>query len=484
MSVTLIIPTTFRTYTERQSEIELSGNTVKEVVDNLIEKYPEIKRIIIDSNEQPFSYLNIFIGSKNIKQLQGYESPVRDGDTVVIIPAIAGGSGVKSVLGDNPGEKLDNDEILRYSRHLLLKEVGVKGQKKLKAAKVLIIGMGGLGAPLVQYLAAAGVGTLGVVDFDEVDATNLQRQVIHRTRDIGRPKVSSAKDYVRAINPKIKVETYNYKLDADNILDLIKQYDVIADATDNYVARYLISDACAIAGKPDVFAAIYQFEGQVTVFYNEYGPCYRCLYPAPPPAGLIPTCSQGGVLGVLGGIVGSYQANEVIKLIVGGGEPLIGKVLTIDAWHNRFFIFDVEKDPNCYICGHTGEERKLDTIDYLELCGLTPKNDEEPVEPIEAKELKKRIDNGDQLTIVDVREPHERAIVTFPNAVVIPIGQLERRKNELNPDIDTIFICKEGKRSILAINTLREAGYKGKCYNLKDGINSWGRDVDPSFPQY
>ena len=344
MSVTLIIPTTFRTYTERQSEIELSGNTVKEVVDNLIEKYPEIKRIIIDSNEQPFSYLNIFIGSKNIKQLQGYESPVRDGDTVVIIPAIAGGSGVKSVLGDNPGEKLDNDEILRYSRHLLLKEVGVKGQKKLKAAKVLIIGMGGLGAPLVQYLAAAGVGTLGVVDFDEVDATNLQRQVIHRTRDIGRPKVSSAKDYVRAINPKIKVETYNYKLDADNILDLIKQYDVIADATDNYVARYLISDACAIAGKPDVFAAIYQFEGQVTVFYNEYGPCYRCLYPAPPPAGLIPTCSQGGVLGVLGGIVGGILMlkigiNKALWLFgIGQIVTILGYVLIAHVWKHPDFI--------------------------------------------------------------------------------------------------------------------------------------------------
>lgn len=482
MSSTLIIPTSFRKYTEHQSEFSFDGNTVKEVIKGLIEKYPDVKKLIVNDQDQLLPYLNVFIGSKNIKQLEGIDSAVGNGDVIVIIPAIAGGA-YKSVIDDRPVEKLDNDEILRYSRHLLLREVGVKGQKKLKVAKVLVVGMGGLGAPLVQYLAAAGVGTIGIVDFDEVDATNLQRQVIHRTRDIGRPKVASAKDYIRGINPKVKIEAYNMKLDADNILDLIEQYDVVADATDNYVARYLISDACAIAGKPDVFAAIYQFEGQVTVFYEGYGPCYRCLYSAPPTAGLIPTCSQGGVLGVLGGIVGSYQANEVIKLIVGGGEPLIGKVLNIDAWNNRFFILDVEKDPNCYMCGHT-KERKLTLIDYLELCGLAPKDEEEPIEPIEAKKLKERIDNGDQLTIVDVREPHERAIVAFPNAIVIPIGQLERRQKELNPDIDTIFICKEGKRSILAINTLREAGYKGKCYNLKDGINSWGRDVDPSFPQY
>jgi adenylyltransferase/sulfurtransferase len=410
---------------------------------------------------------------------------VKSGDEIMLIPAIAGGAPTDSVLGDRKGEKLSNEEIQRYSRHLLLKEVGVKGQKRLKAAKVLIVGMGGLGAPLAQYLAAVGVGTLGLIDFDEVEESNLQRQVIHRTRDVGRPKVASAKDAIRQINPLVKVETYKEMLTAENALDIISEYDVVADASDNYQTRYLVNDACVILGKPDVFGAMYQFEGQATVYYGKEGPCYRCMYPAPPPPGLVPSCAMGGVVGVLPGIIGTVQANEVIKLIVGGGQPLIGRLVTLDAWRMKWRELKICKDPNCPVCGKNPTITELEEYDYEDFCGIKQQEEEnEAVEGIEALELKRRLDEGEKITIIDVREPHERAIVKFLDAKVIPIGQLARRQNELDPTIDTVFVCKEGKRSILAVNTLREAGYKGKLYNLKDGINAWARDVDSSFPQY
>lgn len=403
----------------------------------------------------------------------------------MLIPAIAGGAPTDSVLGDRKGEKLTNDEIQRYSRHLLLKEVGVKGQKKLKAAKVLIVGVGGLGAPLAQYLAAAGVGTIGLIDFDEVEESNLQRQVIHGTRDIGRPKVASAKDSIKQINPLVKVETYNYLLTLENALDIISEYDVVADASDNYQTRYLVNDACVLLGKPDVFGAMYQFEGQATVYYGKEGPCYRCMYPAPPPPGLVPSCATGGVVGVLPGIIGTIQANEIIKLIVGGGEPLIGRLVTFDSWHMKWRELKICKDPDCPVCGKNPSITELEEYDYEDFCGIKQQEEEnEAVEGIEAKELKRRLDEDEKITLIDVREPHERAIVKFLDAKAIPIGQLARRQNELDPNVDTVFICKEGKRSILAVNTLREAGYTGRMFNLKDGTNAWARDVDPSFPKY
>lgn len=485
MAVTVLIPTTLRSFTNRRSELTLDGSTVGEVIQNLADEYPETKKAIFDEAGKPRAFINVFLGDTNIKKLNGYDTEVKDGDTIMLIPAIAGGSVESSVLEDGRGEKLTNDEIMRYSRHLLLQEVGVKGQKKLKAAKVLIVGLGGLGTPLAQYLAAAGVGTIGLVDFDEVESSNLQRQVIHGTRDVGRPKVASARDAIRAINPLVKVEMHNLLLNAENALDLIGEYDVVADATDNYKARYLINDACVLLGKPDVFGAMYQFEGQTSVYYAKEGPCYRCMYPAPPPAGLVPSCAEGGVLGVLPGIIGTIQANEVIKLIIGGSQPLIGRLLTLDAWKMKFRELKIDKDPECPICGRHATIKELEEFDYEEFCGLKKQEEKEaPVEAIEAKVLKQRLDAGEDIMIIDVREPHERAIVKFPDAKVIPIGQLARRQNELNPNIDTVFICKEGKRSILAINTLREAGYTGSMYNLKDGINTWAKDVDRSMPQY
>ena len=483
--VNVLIPTTLRSFTVNESEIELSGSNVSEVLDALIEKYPDVKKAIFDKDGNLRSFVNVFVDGENIKALDGFNTKVRDGAEIMLIPAIAGGAASDSVIDDDiPKVQLSNDEINRYSRHLLLKEIGLKGQRKLKAAKVLIVGVGGLGTPLAQYLAAVGVGTIGLVDFDEVEASNLQRQVIHRTRDIGRPKVMSAKDAIKNINPLVKVETYNLQLTAENAMEIIKDYDVVADATDNYKTRYLVNDACVLLGKPDVFGAMYQFEGQASVFYAKEGACYRCVYPSPPPPGLVPTCAQGGVIGVLPGIIGTIQAGEVIKLIVGGAKPLINRLMIFDAWKMRFRELKINKNEDCPICGAHPTITSLENYDYDEFCGLKVHEEEEPIEAMPAVELKRRIDAKEPITIVDIREPHERAIAKFPSTIVIPIGQLARRQDELNPEIDTVFICKEGKRSILAIRTLREAGYKGHMYNLKDGINDWARNVDKTLPQY
>jgi adenylyltransferase/sulfurtransferase len=387
-----------------------------------------------------------------------------------------------SIIPDDRLAELTNDEISRYSRHLLLPDIGVPGQQRLKAAKVLLIGTGGLGAPLALYLAAAGVGTLGIVDFDVVEASNLQRQIIHSTKDIDRPKVASARDKIRGLNPGVKVVEYNTMLTSANALDIIKDYDIVADGTDNYQTRYLVNDACVLLGKPNVYGSVFQFEGQASVFYAGHGPCYRCLYPSPPPPGLVPSCSEGGVMGVLPGIVGTTQAAEVIKLIVGGADTLIGRLLLFDAWGMSFRELKLDRDENCPICGHSPTIHEL--IDYEQFCGLKPTQKEEPVETITALELKARLDAGEQIQLIDTREPHERAIVKFPGAKAIPLGQMARRIDEFDPALDAVFICKIGQRSVFAMRALKEAGYTGRLLNLKDGVNAWARDVDRTMAIY
>lgn len=396
-------------------------------------------------------------------------------------------------MADNPNEAFDprnelpelsNDEIARYSRHLLLPEVGIGGQRKLKKARVLMIGTGGLGAPLGMYLAAAGIGTLGIVDFDLVEASNLQRQIIHGTRDVGRPKIASAKDRIRNINPKVNVETYETRLTSRNALEIMKDYDIIVDGTDNFPTRYLVNDACVMLGKPNVHGAIFRFEGQASVFYAKEGACYRCLYHEPPPPGLVPSCAEGGVLGVLPGIVGSIQANETLKLILGGGEPLINRLILFDAWKMHFRELKLRKDPGCPVCGENPTLHEL--IDYEEFCGLKPASTDAPAqyEEISATELKRRLDNKDRLQIIDVREPHEYAIVKLPNTKLIPLGQIVRRKAEIEPEVDAVVICKVGKRSARAIESLKEAGYSGKLLNLRDGIIGWANEVDRNIAVY
>ena len=387
-----------------------------------------------------------------------------------------------SIIPDDRLTTLSHAEIARYSRHLLLPEVGLEGQQRLKSAKVLLVGTGGLGAPVALYLAAAGVGTLGIVDFDFVEVSNLQRQIIHTTKDIDRPKVASAKDKIKAINPDVQVVTYNTALSSKNALDIIREYDIVVDGTDNYPTRYLINDACVLLGKPTVYGSIFQFEGQASVFYAKAGPCYRCLYPAPPPPGLVPSCAEGGVVGVLPGIIGTIQAAEVIKLIVGGSDSLIGRLLLLDVWQMKQRELRLEKDPGCPVCGEHPTIHEL--IDYEEFCGLKPSNEEVPIESVTAKELQAWLESGKPVQLIDIREPHERAIVKFPQAKVMPLGQIVRRIDEFDPAVDAVFLCKIGQRSIFAIRALQRAGYQGRVLNLKDGINAWARDVDTRLPQY
>ncbi|WP_232555592.1 molybdopterin-synthase adenylyltransferase MoeB [Klebsiella variicola] len=387
-----------------------------------------------------------------------------------------------SIIPDDRPTELTHAEIARYSRHLLLPEVGLEGQKRLKAARVLLIGTGGLGAPVALYLAAAGVGKLGIVDFDFVDVSNLQRQIIHSTKDINRPKVASAKDKIKAINPEIQVETYNTTLSSKNALEIIREYDLVVDGTDNYPTRYLINDACVLLGKPLVYGSIFQFEGQASVFYAGQGPCYRCLYPEPPPPGLVPSCAEGGVVGVLPGIIGTIQAAEAIKLIVGGSESLIGRLLLFDVWQMKQRELRLERDPGCPVCSEHPSIHAL--IDYEEFCGLKPDESEVPIESVTALELHAWIEEGKPLQLIDIREPHERAIAKFPQAKVMPLGQIVRRIDEFDPTVDAVFLCKIGQRSIFAIRALQRAGYQGRVMNLKDGLNAWARDVDTRLPQY
>jgi adenylyltransferase/sulfurtransferase len=471
--IKVLIPYALRFFTERNAEVEVAGNTVGEAINVLANVYPDIKAHLFAENGQLRDFINLFVDGKNVNSLQGLDTPIAGNGEVMIVPAIAGGS-------DDTG--LTNDEIARYSRHLLLPEIGVEGQKKLKAAKVLIVGTGGLGAPLALYLSAAGVGTIGLVDFDVVDESNLQRQIIHSTRDIGRPKVASAKDRIKGVNPLVNVVVHNAMLTSQNALDIIADYDIVADGTDNFQTRYLVNDACVFLGKPNIYGSVFQFEGQSSVFGAKDGPCYRCLYPSPPPPGLVPSCAEGGVMGVLPGIIGTIQAAETIKMIVGGAKPLVGRLLHFDAWRMAFCELKLDKDPNCPVCGQNPSIREL--IDYEQFCGLKKNQDSEPIETITAPDLKQRLDNGDRIQFIDIREPHERAIVKFPNAIVMPLGQLIRRMDELDTSIDSVFLCKIGQRSILGIKALREAGYKGRLLNLQDGLNAWARTVDKTMPIY
>lgn len=474
MAVTVLISATLRSFTNRNAKLELEGRTVEEILNTLVDEYPETGKALFDEEKNLRPFVNVYVNDKNIDALEGVHTEISSKDQVLLLPVIAGGAPSQSIISDErrKEETLDDKEIDRYGNHLLLREIGVKGQKRIKAAKVLLAGAGGLGSPVALYLGAAGVGKIGIVDFDEVSITNLQSQIAHGTRDIKRPKVASVKDSIRQINPLVKVETYNIKLDAENIQSIIEDYDVVVDATDNYPARYLINDACVLQKKPLVYGAMYQYEGYVTVYDAQSGPCFRCQFPSPPPAGLVPTCAEGGVISTLPGIIGSVQANEVLKLIVGGADSLIGEMFVFDTWNNETKKIKVRKNEECPICGKNSSIFQVEDFDYENFCGLRQEENEIPVEGIEPEELAARIERGDALTIVDVREPHERAIVRFPNAIVIPIGQLARRKKELNPNIDTIFICREGKRSILAINMLREAGYNGPMYNLKGGMEA------------
>ena len=381
-----------------------------------------------------------------------------------------------------PEVVLSNDEILRYSRHLIMPEVGMEGQLKLKAARVLCIGAGGLGSPVALYLAAAGVGTLGIVDFDVVDYTNLQRQIIHTTADVGRKKLDSAADKLKAINPFLNLRTFETRLTSANALELFRDFDIVADGTDNFPTRYLVNDACVLTGKPNVYGSIFRFEGQASVFATEDGPCYRCLYPEPPPPGLVPSCAEGGVLGILPGLVGVIQATETIKLILGQGDSLAGRLLLVDALGMKFRELKLRKNPDCPVCGKNRTITKL--IDYEEFCGIRGQEApvEEAVPAISVEELKKKLDAKSDIFILDVREPHEYQICNL-NGYLVPLNDLPKRVNELDSSREIIAHCKMGGRSAKAVQFLRQAGFK-KVYNLTGGITAWAEKVDTSMPKY
>lgn len=471
----VVISATLRTFFDRKTETEAAGNTVSEILQELTDSFPDAKKGLYDEEGRLRSFIRIFAGSEDVTDASKHDRTLDDVSEILLLPFVAGGAATEKLISDERIKEisLDDKDIDRFSKHLLLREIGVKGQKRIKAAKAAVFGAGALASPVIQYLAAAGVGTIRVVDADTVSVGNLQSQVIHSSRDVKRPKAASARDTIRNIDRNIEAIAENRPVTAENVMSFIEGFDIVIDCSDNYKARYLINDACVFAGIPLVYAAVYQYEGQAAIFGYNGGPCLRCLYPKPPEPGLVPTCAEGGTISPLAGIVGSIQANEALKLIIGIGEHLSGRILTVDTLGLHAKLLTVSKNDNCPLCGKAPSITQIEDIDYEELCGLRQEEEKEAaVEGLTPEELAHRIESGEKLTIIDVREPHERAIIKFPDALVIPIGQLTRRQKELDPQVDTVFICKEGKRSILAINTLRDAGYKGPLYNLKGGMDA------------
>jgi sulfur-carrier protein adenylyltransferase/sulfurtransferase len=381
--------------------------------------------------------------------------------------------------------RLTREELRRYSRHLIMPEVGLSGQEKLKDARVLCIGVGGLGSPSALYLAAAGVGTIGIVDFDVVDESNLQRQILYGTKDLGRPKIESAAERLRDANPNVSVVAHETRLSAENALEIFSGYDVVADGTDNFPTRYLVNDACAMTGKPDVYASIFRFEGQASVFWAKEGPCYRCLYPEPPPPGLVPSCAEGGVLGILPGLLGVIQATETIKLLLGIGQPLVGRLVLVDALAMRFRELKLRKNPDCALCGRNPTITKL--VDYEAFCGIPQAAKEERraagLPAVSPEELRTRLDSGEEIVLVDVREPHEMEICRLPGSVPIPLGTLPENLHRLSTADEIVVYCKVGGRSAQAVQFLLDSGFR-KVANLSGGIDRWAQRVDPALPRY
>ena len=495
MPNTIHIPTPLRPFTDKKESVEVNGNTVGELLADLTSRHDGLRKHLYADDGRLRNFVNVYLNDEDIRYLEREQTPVKPGDELSIVPSVAGGAPVTEAPpstgnagtdAQSPPE-LSQAEIQRYSRHLIMPEVGMDGQRKLKASSVLCIGAGGLGSPAAMYLAAAGVGRIGIVDFDVVDFSNLQRQLLHGTPDVGRSKLVSAKDRLHALNPHVEVDTYETLLSSENALKLFEPYDVILDGTDNFPTRYLVNDACVISGKPNAYGSIFRFEGQASVFATKDGPCYRCLYPEPPPPGLVPSCAEGGVLGVLPGIIGVIQATEAIKLMIGVGEPLVGRFLIYDALKMRFRELKLRKDPECPVCGTHPTVTEL--IDYEEFCGIRP---EPPAQPagsaasdweITPVELKRRLDAGDDLLVLDVREPNEYQINRIPGSTLIPLGELPRRYQELDPDREIVAQCKMGGRSAQAVDYLRSVGFT-RIKNLRGGVLEWIDKVDPSQPKY
>ena len=476
MSVTVSIPTPLRSFTAGQDSIELAGATVGQVLDGLMAAHAGLKQHLLQDDGRLRNFVNLYLNETDIRHLESTATPVRPGDVLTIVPSIAGGAPVTQTE-----PQLSHAEVLRYSRHLLLPEVGIGGQRKLKAARVLTIGAGGLGSPLSLYLAAAGVGTIGIVDFDAVDLTNLQRQIVHGTSTLGQPKLESAEARLTDLNPNVRIEKHETRLSSQNALEILREYDIVVDGTDNFPTRYLVNDACVLLGKPNVYGSIFRFEGQASLFYAKQGPCYRCLYAEPPPPGLVPSCAEGGVLGVLPGIIGSIQALETIKWIIGAGDSLIGRLVLFDALKLRFRELQLRKDPACPICGDGPSIHEL--IDYEAFCGIGAEPSYAGPE-ITAEELRQELDEKESgLVLIDVREPHEWEIAHIEGAQLIPLGQLPERLSELDGHAEIVTHCHHGARSMKALGILKGAGFN-RVRSLAGGIDAWADRVEVGMPRY
>jgi len=482
-NVKIIIPTPLRQYAGNKDTVEVEAESVAGALQDLVDRYDSLRRHLYTDEGLLRNFVNVYVNEEDIRYLQKDATSLREGDTISIVPSIAGGSfSLMDQLAAKRKDALSPAEIRRYSRRLILPEVGMAGQLKLKQSSAIVIGAGGLGVPLLQYLSAAGVGRIGVVDFDVIDPTNLQRQVLYGTKDVGRRKIEVAKERVQQINPNIDVQTYETRLTSENALEILKDYDVIIDGTDNFPTRYLVNDASVLLKKPNVYGSIFRFEGQASVFWAEKGPCYRCLYAEPPPPGLVPSCAEGGVLGVLPGIVGSIQAIETIKVLLGKGDTLVGRLLVFDALRMKFRELRLRKNPECPVCGEHPTVNEL--IDYEEFCGLRGPSEQVSEEfQITVDELKDKIDKDQEVVLLDVRERMEWEIARLQKAVLMPVAQVPGRVNELSTADEIVVYCKTGIRSARITNFLRELGFR-KVKNLVGGIDEWAERVEPEMPRY
>ncbi len=470
----LRIPSPLRRFTGGTSALTIEGDTVQDALNELFRTYPDLQPHLLTPEGELRNFVNLFLNGENIHQLKGLETEVPAGSDLRIIPAIAGGC-------DDDLPPLYPREFIRYSRHLHLPEVGVKGQRKLKASKVLVVGAGGLGSPVSLYLTAAGVGTIGIVDFDVVDTSNLQRQILYGVSQEGKSKARSARDRLKDLNPHVEIVVHETPLNSENALEIIAQYDLVVDGTDNFPTRYLVNDACVLLGKPNVYGSIYRFDGQVSVFNYEGGPCYRCLYPEPPPPNLVPSCAEGGVLGVLPGIIGTLQANEALKILLRIGNPLSGRFLIFDALALDFNELKIKRNENCVVCGDHPVITKL--IDYVEFCGIPGAEGKRNYREISVKELHQKLQNGSRPVLLDVREDFELEISKLPHAIHIPVDQLPSRLEDLEPESEIVVFCRVGSRSAQICEFLTNHNFKN-VVNLAGGINAWAREIDPSVLLY
>ncbi len=480
----IYIPAPLRAYANDERAVDIEGATVEEALAGLVRKHPAIEKHLFGETGKLRQFVNIYRNEEDIRYLDREKTALDSADEISIVPSVAGGTGGDACLPS----ALSPKEITRYGRHLTLPEFGMAGQRKLKASSVLIVGAGGLGSPLALYLAAAGVGKIGLADYDVVDESNLQRQILYGTKDVGRKKLEAARETIRDANPFVEVETFDAALTSENALDIFSGFDLVADGTDNFPTRYLVNDACVMLGIPNAYASIFRFEGQASVFGAPDGPCYRCLYEEPPPPGLVPSCAEGGVLGVLPGLAGVVQAAEAIKMLTGVGEPLVGRLLLIDALGMRFRELRVRRNPACPVCGDHPSQTEL--IDYQAFCGIPTQpnghamTQQASLPEITVRELKDRIDQGNRPFILDVRKPQEYDIANL-GGTLIPLDELPDRLDELadRKQEDIVVHCRSGGRSSQAVQLMRARGFE-HASNLKGGVLAWSDEIDPSLPKY